>query len=574
MKKLYLILIIILIFIPNIVFANSIKNIDMNIFIDKEGTAHVTEVWKTNFTSGTEGYKPYYNLGQSKIKNFEVSINNTKYTYANNWDVSSSFNAKKYRNGINYLDDGVELCFGLTKYGTNTYTLNYDITNFVLNTSDGYQMVYWTLFPHNFSPSPDRIYIKIYSDFKYSNNLDVWGYGKYGTPTYVYDGYIEMDSESTVRSGEYMTILVKFPNNTFNSRVTLDKTFDEYYQMAEEGAIHYTDNSFEFNKIVKTMKLFVFMMFIAMLLPFVIIIIVIFKSVRNKKRKTKRDLNFGKTGNKINKSVPYYRYISYPKEEISRVYWLSYNYDILKKKEDFLGALLLKWYKEKKINIIKEKNDTVIILDNDLNLAYWEKRLFSMFIEASDNDKLYPKSFEKWCKKYPNRVMDWFDYVLTVENSKLVTEKKLISSTDDKYLYDVNPILYEEAIKLAGLKRFLNDFSNIKDRSSIEVNLWEEYLMYAQIFGISKKVIKEFKMVYPDIINMEQLYDIEFIRSSSAKYINVVHNAYNNKKITDNLRTSVSRSRASSYSSGGGGFSSSGGGGGSFGSGGGGGGVR
>lgn len=47
--------------------------------------------------------------------------------------------------------------------------------------------------------------------------------------------------------------------------------------------------------------------------------------------------------------------------------------------------------------------------------------------------------------------------------------------------------MMEEAKKIAGVKKFLLEFSNIKDKSSIEVNLWEEYLMYAQIFGIAKR---------------------------------------------------------------------------------------
>ena len=151
-------------------------------------------------------------------------MNGKEYTYNSDYNINASFNEKKYKNGFHYINNGVELCFGITNYGKNTYILSYDISNFVVNTSDGYQMIYWTLFPKNYNPSP----IKIYSDFKYADTLDVWGYGKYGAPTYVYDGYIEMDSESTVTSSEYMTILVKFPENTFTLNTTLDKTFDEY----------------------------------------------------------------------------------------------------------------------------------------------------------------------------------------------------------------------------------------------------------------------------------------------------------------------------------------------------------
>ena len=62
MRKIYFILLGIIFIIPSIVMANSIDNINMDIYINNDGTAHITEVWKTYLDSGTEGYKPYYNL--------------------------------------------------------------------------------------------------------------------------------------------------------------------------------------------------------------------------------------------------------------------------------------------------------------------------------------------------------------------------------------------------------------------------------------------------------------------------------------------------------------------------------
>ena len=119
--------------------------------------------------------------------------------------------------------------------------------------------------------------------------------------------------------------------------------------------------------------------------------------------------------------------------------------------------------------------------------------------------------------------------------------------------------MMEEAKKVAGLKKFLNEFSNIKDRNAIEVNLWDEYLMYAYIFGIAKKVLKEFKDLYPDVITDEVYNDATFVYMISDSGVS---------------SATTARDRAQSYSSGGGGFSSGGGGGGSFGGGGGGGGIR
>ena len=129
MKKLFSILVAFL-FIMN-VKANRINSIDMDIDIDKNGTAYVTETWDVYTDSGTEVYKPYYNIGNSEFLNFTVRDKNTLYTPQDYWNTSASFEGKKYKSGINYIDDGLELCFGISDYGNNIYTMTYTITNFI-----------------------------------------------------------------------------------------------------------------------------------------------------------------------------------------------------------------------------------------------------------------------------------------------------------------------------------------------------------------------------------------------------------------------------------------------------------
>ena len=125
-------------------------------------------------------------------------------------------------------------------------------------------------------------------------------------------------------------------------------------------------------------------------------------------------------------------------------------------------------------------------------------------------------------------------------------------------MYVIDDSMMEEAEQMAGLKKFLKEFSVIHEREPIEVNLWQEYLMYAQIFGIANEVASQFKKLYPEIIqDMESrgytYSDIIFIHSISSDGIKSANSA---------------KSRAEAYSGGGGGFSSGGGGGGSFGGGG------
>lgn len=137
-----------------------------------------------------------------------------------------------------------------------------------------------------------------------------------------------------------MTILAKFPLDTFNTSNILNKDFNYYYEMAEEGTTHYDGNNF--NIIGKIFGIIFFIIF------GIIFFVAIGFSVSNNK------LSFGKTGNKISKDVPLFRDIPC-KGDIFRAYFIAYTYNLMKKKTDFLGAVLLKWLKENKVKIEKQE---------------------------------------------------------------------------------------------------------------------------------------------------------------------------------------------------------------------------
>lgn len=567
MRKIYFILLGIIFIIPSIVMANSIDNINMDIYINNDGTAHITEVWKTYLDSGTEGYKPYYNLGNSIISNFKVKLNNREYTFNDNYNVNASFDSKKYTNGFNYINNGIELCFGISKYGKNTYYLEYDISNFVVNTSDGYQMVYWNLFPYDYNPSPDNVYIKIHSNFKYSDTLDVWGYGKYGAPCYVYDGVIEMSSEGTVSSSEYMTILVKFPKDTFNTSTTLNKTFDEYLNMANDGAEVYknNDNNNSFDEFLSIFSI-IFPIIFSFGLPIIIIIVTCLIVKKN---------GYGYINNKVinKKNTSFYREIPCNKDIYYANTLTNLNKNIFNsyKETNIFGAIILKWVKEEKIKFITTTsgifNKETSSIDLTLNPSFdnpLEKELFDIMYTASKDGILETKELEKWCKNNYTKFFDLFKRINVVEIEKLKNSNhiyKRVNKDECKCKNVMDDTIYEDSSKLYGLKLYLDEFSSINTKEVMEVHLWDEYLMFAYIFGIADKVAKQLKNLYPEVlvnnnIDFDTLLYINYISTRSVS------------------AASTAKSRAESYSSGGGGFSSGGGGGGSFGGGGGGGGFR
>ena len=230
--------------------ANKINKIAMDIYLDNSGNAHITEVWDTYLNQGTEGYHPYYNLGNSTISDLKVSDERgTNYTTVSYWDINSSFERKRHKSGIYKSGNEVDICWGISDYGNKIYTVKYTINNAIYNTSDDTQIFFWQLIPKNMKPMPEKVYIKIYSDKKFEDTLDVWGYGNYGGTAYVYNGYIEMQSpEKRLNSSDYMTILVKFPANYFSTTNTISKTWNQVFAGAEEGTVKYKAKTIDSNE--------------------------------------------------------------------------------------------------------------------------------------------------------------------------------------------------------------------------------------------------------------------------------------------------------------------------------------
>ena len=236
---------------------------------------------------------------------------------------------------------------------------------------------------------------------------------------------------------------------------------------------------------------------------------------------------------------------------------------------NIFGAIILKWVKNDKIKFRKEKKGLlkkeVSIIDLTMNPTFDnenEKKLFNMMYEASNDGYLESNELEKWARRNYSKFLDIFNKISNDYLNKLKSEGHIYKRTNKeecKYKNVMDDTINEETKKLYGLKKFLIEFSQMNTKEVLEVKLWDEYLMFAYLFGIASKVAKQLKNMYPEVI--EQMgngldYDILIF--------------INNMSITSASAASSARRDAESYSSGGGGFSSGGGGGGSFGGGGGG----
>ena len=566
MKKIFYIIAIFISLIYVNVSANTIYSIDMDIYLDENGNANITEVWNVKGHDGTEWYKPLRDLGESELSNFTVSMDGNPLK-RKTWNVNESLKEKAGYYGINYHNGDTELCFGKSDFNNHTFTLKYNLSNYVFNTNDA-QVLYWTLFPKFQNVDFQVINITIKSFYDFPDTLDVWGYGYQGY-AYVENGVIKLTNvDYPSMNGHYAVVLVKFPVNTFKTTYRNNRfnTFDDVYKASNEGThkydysnnynnSSYSNNSNKKNSVTELIKKFFGIIFhVVFLIPIFLTSIIL------------KNSGYGYINNKKidKKNTPYFRDIPCNKDIYyanTLIYLNSFGY----KESNILGAIILKWIREDKIGFKKEEKGLLKkekgILDLTLKPTFDnlnEQKLFDKMYTASKDGILEPKEFERWAR---NNYTSFFNTLSNFKDDEIRRLKsnnmiyKRTNKSECKKKNVMNDEIYNDSIKLYGLKKFLDDFSNIDTRETMEVKIWDEYLMFAYLFGIADKVAKQIKNLYPDLMEQNDFdYDsIIIINSISRGTVSAASSA---------------RSSAEHYSSGGGGFSIGGGGGGSFGGGG------
>lgn len=555
-KNLFILLALFFVLGMTNVKANTINNIDVNMYINQDGSADVTEIWDVKGTDGTEWYHPFRDLGDTKITNYMVYMDNEPLQYKE-WDINESLSQKAGYYGINYTSTDTELCFGKYDYNSHIFKLTYHVENLIFNTDDA-QVLYWTFFPKFQKVDFKQYTLTIKSFYEFPDDIDIWSFG-HKSYYYPLNGVINFtNSEDSDMNDKYVVGLVKFPQNTFetNYRLSRFSTFDQVLNAGNEGTFEYDYG----NKLTFWQKVWNFIKGCFWIIPMLIITIIGAISAAKS--------GYGYKGNKtINKKeVPNFRDIPCNKD----IYYanaLLFLNNFEYKETNILGAIILKWVKQEKVGFIKQDVGIFKREQNCLDLrkqptfeaGSQEEKLFNIMYEASEDGILEPKEFSKWAKRNYDSFFSVFKNIKENEVSKLRTEGHIYRRTNKEECKKNNVMddkIYEDSKELYGLKKFLKEFSSIDTKETIEVHIWEEYLMFAYLFGIADQVAKQLKNLYPELLEQNQNMDyttIMMINNFSATTVNAASSA---------------RSHAESYSGGGGGFGVGGGGGGSIGGGG------
>ena len=473
------------------VSANTLRSIDTTVDIDENGNGHVTEIWKLDANEGTESYHSFGQMDDRSITNFSVSMDGKSYSALSSWNVNASKSSKAYKNGINYTDDGLELCWGI-EYGFHTYIVKYTVENLVWQYDDN-QILYFAFLPVDMNPAPDSFNLVITTG-KPLTNIKYSSYG-FDSDNKIVSDKIYFTSKGSMDSSEYVVALVGFPNGTFSSLLTKNGTFDDVADKALEGA--------SLNEESDTLLTILFILFFGIV--FVVIIVVIIFENRKKPR-------YDETEFIIPKEINNFRDIPFNKS-VFEAYFIGERKGIIKS-ENLMGSILLKWIKEKQIVMVPTEGG---ILDFNKNDNYYidlssltsfsnksEEVLCSFLIQASDDNKyLTPKQFKKWSSNNYTKIESWLNDSKDWSRDLLIN-LGYIEQGEENYTKNKTRIVYkftnrlaEEFIKLKGLKRFLKDMTLIDEKKAIEVHIWDEYLIFAEAFGMAEEVAKQFKELHP-----------------------------------------------------------------------------
>ena len=539
--------------------AQAIYDIVTYVQIDPQGNAQIFQKWDVEVVSGTEWYIPIGNLGNRFVHSLSVveldpdseEIIAQFESDGTGWDSKRSRKEKAFRCGIvDKGSSGVELCWGQGDFGRHCWVIEYYVDNLVEGYTDAdgfnYQFVNDELIalPQHISlivsnvPGLDASLDDI---IEFSpEDTKFWGFGFKGRSE-IDEGVIYFESDGPFQSESWSVIIMcRFEKGRFSPEYTYDYSFDKVEEKALKGA------SFDDDKEDETSFWVLLGTIIAAILGYGL-----WKNIQVKSgRKYNKKLLGGTRVDGWYRDVPL-------DGNLPAALWVLENSDrFTSEKKDYskniIGAYFLKWIFGKNLLVQEEKagkDSKNLVLSEAPSGDASQMALWQFMQQAAGEDRiLQSREFDAWARRNRLTFTAWLDGQKS-SGQNYLAGKGYISGSKGT---DTGTV---EMRHLLEMKNFLSDYTLIGERSSQEVGLWKDYLVYAQMFGIADKVASEFKKLYPNVY--EQVSN-----EVGGNLMNTIiwTNRYSNHVYTSGLYTPPSSTGSSR--SGGGGFTSIGGGGG------------
>ena len=554
------------------VFAQPVlHDLDIRVELSKNGDARITETRQMTIDKqGTECYIGLSEMSPSTVKDLSVSDESRQqYENIGEWKVDRSRSEKAGRCGIVEKGNGsYELCWGIGDSGLRTYVTSYTITGLVRGYPDADALRHVFL-DENVSPKPIHAKVTIVgADTTMVFTPDtcgIWGFRFYGELGFA-NGTMVAETTGPMDSEAALYIMAQFPKGMLEPDIQVtDDTFEHKKQLALEGS-DYLEEVIEQSSDKGGMNAPTAMGILGGSIVCLGSIFYYFSGSRSRKKR-KKIMAWAKSVDYF-KSIPLEGNLQQANDMLN-----AFNVGKTPNYKRLISATILHLINEgvfsvepvmteagtmEKRFVVKE----ILPLEKDWSpLAY---KMHEIFNKASgENHVLDPKELETFMENGNNlKVAKSFLYALH-------TMRTLDYYEDHK----------DEVCEVFGFKRFLEDFTLMNERHLTETKLWNDYMVWATLYGNAEQVIKDMKAINPEFFKMDQVA----IQLSDNVILPVVYASV--FKGTDHIFDMMVKSRkepvrshrsrsSSSRSSGGGGRSSYRGGGGGFSGRGGGGGIR
>ena len=553
------------------VFAQSVlHDLDIRVELSRNGDARITETRQMTIDNkGTECYIGLSEMSPSTVKDLSVSDESRqRYENIGEWKVDRSRSEKAGRCGIVDKGNGCyELCWGLGDSGLRTYVTSYTITGLVRGYPDADALRHVFL-DENVSPKPIHAKVTIVgADTTLVFTPDtcgIWGFRFYGELGFE-NGTMVAETTGPMNSEAALYIMAQFPKGMLEPAIqTTDDTFEHKKQLALEGS-DYVDVVIEQSSDDKGgMNAPTAMGILGGSIVCLGGLLYYFRGSRSRKKR-KEIMAWVK-------SVDYFRSIP-----------LEGN---LQQANDMLNAF----------NVGKASNYKRLISATILHLI--NEGVFSvepMMTEAGKMAKRFVVKEELPVEKDwsplaykmheifnkasgENHVLDPKELETFMENdNNLKVVKSFLNALHTMRTLEFYENHKDEVCEVFGFKRFLEDFTLMNERHLTEAKLWNDYMVWATLYGNAEQVIKDMKAINPEFFKMDQvaiqLSDNDILPVVYASVFKGTDHVFdimvkNRKEPVRSHRSRSSSSRSSggggrsSYHGGGGGFSGRGGGGG------------
>lgn len=525
---------------PAALAAPRVPEMTIDAALQSDGSAVITMDWVTDTDEGTEFYLACNDSGYLTVTDFSVADSEGDYTLVEDWDIDASFGEKARRCGIVETDKGVELCWGISAYGENRYTVRYTLHGLVgaYDDADGFDHRF--VDEMSFFPTDVALTIRNQDGTPLTEaDCGIWGFGFDGEIQFV-DGTIQAWTEAPLESGQHMTVMVELGKGILSPARTAEGSFEAVKDRAFDGSDY--DDPLTGGDILLILGLIAG--FIVLIALIAVLCVKIGKARMDKRMR----------------SVDYFR--DAPNGGDMNVTWKLGSSCGLCRDDALLGAYLLRLISDGALEPVGESDDPKqtalrLIRPPRTENAYDDAFYTVLEAAAGADGVLQGKELERYTRDNGKPLWLFVDSCTRQAMQTLIREGCLRGAECDNR-GDLTEAGRRQLDEILGLKRFLLDFSLIHERGVRETVLWQDYMIYALLLGIADRVAPQIKELYPDAL--PQIRHFERCMDYAGYYNGILYHSYRAER---DRRQAVRSSGGGGHVSfgGGGGFSGGGGGG-------------